>query len=152
MSTEMTRQSKLDRKLLPLALQAQQTETTEAEVYATLSHLMQDQENGRVLAQIAREEQEHAAFWEEHTGIRLKPNRRKVWWYVFLARLLGFTFILKLMETREDAGAANYDRLSQVLPEASKLREAEEEHERKLLAMLDEDRLAYMTSDYACPH
>jgi len=142
----MTVSPTAEQKVLRLALQAQRTETTEAEVYATLSRLAKNAENARILAQIAQEEKEHAALWEKRTGVHIKPSCPKVWWYVSLARMLGLTFVLKLMENREDKGSANYKRLAQIFPEAAELSKAEEEHEKELLAMLDEEKLAYMGS------
>lgn len=142
----MTPPPTTDPKLLSLALRAQQTEATEAEVYATLARLTDHEDNARVLVQIAREEKEHAAFWETRTGLHLEASRLKKWWYVFLARILGLTFVLKLMESREEAGAENYKRLAEVFPEAAQFSQAEEQHEKELLAMLDEERLAYMGS------
>ncbi|MCX8032583.1 MAG: VIT1/CCC1 transporter family protein [Thermoleophilia bacterium] len=142
----MTSSPTTDPKLLSLALRAQQTEATEAEVYATLASLTDHEENARILAQIAREEKEHAAFWETRTRVHLEASHLKKWWYVFLARILGLTFVLKLMENREEAGADNYKRLAEVFPEAAQFSQAEEQHEQELLAMLDEERLAYMGS------
>jgi VIT1/CCC1 family predicted Fe2+/Mn2+ transporter len=65
---------------------------------------------------------------------------------VLLARLLGLTFVLKLMEKREGTGSRVYAELSQYFPEAKAFSEEELVHEQKLLGMLDEEGLQYVGS------
>lgn len=135
-----------DPELLRAALAAQRTEITEADVYETLARLSKSEVNAQVLARIATEEREHAAFWRDKTGIDVKPSRLKVIRYVVSARLLGLTFVLKQMEKREGTGSALYRRLAESFPETLKFSEDEEVHEHQLLAMLDERWLSYVGS------
>lgn len=65
---------------------------------------------------------------------------------VFLARILGLTFVLKLMEIKEGTGSKLYTQLSSSFPEAEKLSKEERTHEASILAMLNEERLKYIGS------
>lgn len=129
-----------------LILEAQRNELTEYLIYDRLAARLGDTENGRVLKQIAQDELNHNAFWKHHTGMDVRPDRFKVWCYVLLSRVLGLTFATKLMENGERSAQDLYDAVSQELPEARHLVEDEDEHERVLLGMLDEEGLRYVGS------
>jgi len=65
---------------------------------------------------------------------------------VLVARLFGFTFGVKLMEQGEEGAQVNYAEIAKTIPAAVKIHQDEEEHEEKLLGMLDEERLRYAGS------
>jgi len=69
-----------------------------------------------------------------------------VFWYTLMARILGFTFMVKLMEKGESIAQDEYALLAQEAPESIEIRQQEEEHEQALLQMLDEERLQYVGS------
>lgn len=129
-----------------LILEAQRNERTEYLIYDRLAARLGDTENGRVLEHIAQDELQHSIFWKQHTGVDVGPHRFKVWCYVLLSRVLGLTFATKLMENGERSAQDLYDAVSQELPEARDLVEAEDAHERALLGMLDEEGLRYVGS------
>lgn len=128
------------------ALMAQQTEITEHAIYMKLAEKTRDSNNADVLRQIGGQELEHAAFWETKTGVVLKPNAWKVRRTVFLAQLLGLTFVLKQMEKREGTGSKLYEDLSGQFPETKQLSNEEKAHEQSIIAMIDEERLQYVGS------
>ena len=70
----------------------------------------------------------------------------RIFKYVFLARVLGFTFAVKLMENGEEAAQREYELLADEIPESIDIRRDEEAHEEALLGMLDEERLQYVGS------
>jgi VIT1/CCC1 family predicted Fe2+/Mn2+ transporter len=70
----------------------------------------------------------------------------KVRFYALLARVLGFTFAVKLMERDERAAQGDMEELEAALPEARTILREEEEHETALLGMLDEELLRYTGS------
>ena len=76
----------------------------------------------------------------------MKPETWKVLKYTFLARTLGFSFAVKLMERGEEKAQDEYEILSREVAESAAIRQQEEEHEQALLAMLDEERLRYVGS------
>lgn len=58
---------------------------------------------------------------------------------VLLARVFGFTFAMKKMESGEESAQKTYGRLFAEVPEAERICADEERHEQELLAMLDEE-------------
>lgn len=129
-----------------LALMAQRTEITEHAIYIKLADKTKDANNADVLRQIGQQELAHAAFWERKTGVVLKPNAWKVRRTVFLAQLLGLTFVLKQMEKREGTGSRLYEELSSHFPETKQFSEEEKAHEQSIIAMIDEERLQFVGS------
>ena len=73
-------------------------------------------------------------------------EKLKVFKYKLLARILGFTFAVKLMENGEENAQEEYEQLATDVPESIAIRKQEEEHEDALLEMLDEERLQYVGS------
>jgi len=63
-----------------------------------------------------------------------------------MARVLGITFTIKLLEKNEAAGSAEYADFDSVVPGAAQLGKDEEEHENALAGMIEEDFLSYMGS------
>ena len=76
----------------------------------------------------------------------MRPQKWKVAKYVLLAWVLGFTFAVKLMERGEENAQSDYALLADEVEESIHIRQQEEEHEKALLAMLDEERLQYVGS------
>jgi VIT1/CCC1 family predicted Fe2+/Mn2+ transporter len=128
------------------ALTVQQNEITEWLVYIRLAKICKDPKNAGVLRTVGNEEKIHAEYWKGWTGAELKPNRFKAFCIILLARIFGFTFILKRMEKNEGVARKAYDRLVEYFPGAKKISEDEAEHEQQLLNMLDEEMLRYVGS------
>ena len=124
----------------------QQNEVTEAEVYRRIAASAKDEGNRTTLLRIASEEAKHATIWQRYTGEKMKPERGKVMRYSLIAKVLGFTFAVKLMERGEEKAQVSYDELAKEAPEALDIRADEEAHEAALLDMLDEERLSYVGS------
>ena len=124
----------------------QQSEVTEAEIYRRIAARTKDEKNRATLTRISQEEIVHAGRWQRYTGEEMRPERLKVLWYTLLARVLGFTFAVKLMENGEGNAQGAYERLAAEVPEAMDIRSDEIEHEQALLEMLDEERLSYVGS------
>jgi VIT1/CCC1 family predicted Fe2+/Mn2+ transporter len=111
-----------------------------------LAEISKDKNNAEILRKIGMQEKGHAIFWQNISGQELKPDMWRVFRIVWLARLLGLSFVLKLMEKREGTGSKIYDQLKDHYPEAREFARVELEHEKKLLAMLDEEARHYVGS------
>ena len=131
---------------LAIIKKMQQSELTESVIYEKIAKFAKGDENRQTLLRLAREEKAHYEIWKKYTGIEMKPEKGKVMKYSLLARILGFTFAVKLMERGEGNAQEEYNRLAQEVPESAAIRQQEEEHEAALLAMLDEERLRYVGS------
>lgn len=136
----------MDSKIKKLVLIAQRTEETEHLIYIRLSESVKDKKNADILHKIGMQEKGHARFWKNISGQEVKPDMWRVKRTVWLAKLLGLSFVLKLMEKREGTGSKMYDTLAEHFPEAGDFSQEELEHERKLLNMLDEESLQYVGS------
>lgn len=136
----------LSEKTRKIILGMQVNEVTEALVYEKIAKQIKDEHNKEVVLKIAAEERRHAKIWQKYTEVEAKPKRLKAFWYIFLARILGFTFALKLMEKGEATASKTYKEIQDEAPEAEKIAHEEDVHEQQLLEMLDEERLQYVGS------
>lgn len=131
---------------LEIIRKMQQSELTESVIYERIAAFAKGEENKQTLLRLAREEKAHYEIWKKYTGEELKPQRGKVLKYTFLARTLGFTFAVKLMERGEENAQSEYELLAKEVEESIIIKQQEEEHEQALLGMLDEERLQYVGS------
>jgi VIT1/CCC1 family predicted Fe2+/Mn2+ transporter len=128
----------------------QATELTERDIYRSIAKRIKDTHNRATLLEIADEEQKHYGIWESHTKTEVGPVKRRVVWYSLLARVFGFTFAIKRMESKfndlDNIPPQIYTELMQEAPEAHGVFEDEARHELELIAMLEEERLQYVGS------
>ncbi len=123
----------------------QQDEINAYHIYTKLSKIIKDENNAAVLARIAGEEKKHYEVFSGYLEHETKPKRGYIAGFIFLARVLGLTFALKLMEKKE-ATVDTYEKAMIEIPKIKAIIEEEEAHEDELLGMLDEERLSYMGS------
>jgi VIT1/CCC1 family predicted Fe2+/Mn2+ transporter len=133
-------------KALSIIKTMQQNELTESMIYEKIAKFAKGEENQATLRRLAAEEKAHYQIWKKYTGIEMKPEKIKVLKYTLIARILGFTFAVKLMEKGEAGAQTEYALLASEVEESVAIRHQEEEHEHALLAMLDEERLQYVGS------
>ncbi len=136
----------LTQRALGIIKKMQQNELTESVIYREIAKFTKGEENKKTLLRLSNEEKAHYEIWKKYTGIEMKPQKGKVFKYKLLARILGFTFAVKLMENGEEGAQKEYAYLAEEVEESVLIREQEEEHEHALLEMLDEERLQYVGS------
>ena len=136
----------LSEKALKIIRKMQQSELTESVIYEKIAKFAKGEENKKVLMRLSKEEKNHYEIWKKYTDIEMKPQKWKVFKYKLLARLFGFTFAVKLMEKGEENAQSEYDLLANEVEESIVIKQQEEEHEKALLGMLDEERLRYVGS------
>lgn len=134
-TTEMRRQ----------VLAFQRTEITEHHIYQRLARRMEG-ENREVLERISLDEKRHAGVWQRYTGVDIGPDRLMMSFYLMLAWIFGITFAIKIMERNEESAEAAYGAVADLVPEARQIMHEEEEHEKALMDLLDEERLKYIGS------
>lgn len=137
---------KLSAKALDIVKKMQQNELTESFIYEAIAKFAKGEENKKTLLRLSAEERAHYEIWKTYTGIEMKPQKLKIFKFKLLARILGFTFAVKLMENGEEGAQQEYAILAEEIEESVKIRQEEEEHEAALLEMLDEERLQYVGS------
>ena len=125
----------INEKTRKALLRFQQNEITESLLYTQLAAIEKDPSNKEVLLQIANDEKGHYTILKKYTGQEISPNKLRVTKYYWLARILGITFAIKLMEGSEDE-----------YPDLQQIARDEDEHEQRLIALINEERLEYMGS------
>lgn len=124
----------------------QENEITEAEIYKILAKRSKSKENTKILNKIAADEVKHYKIWEKITKKEIKPNRFKIFKYVSIAKFLGLTFALRLMEKGESNAQEFYNQAKKFYPEAEGISYDEEKHEEMLIAILNDEKLSYAGS------
>lgn len=132
----------IEKKILTL----QRNEITEYFIYLKFSGGVKDPHNKEIIRKLAEEEEEHYKRLKEITKKDIKENKFKIWFYLLIIKIFGFTFGLKLMEKGEKLAQKNYVELLNSFPEIKEIVSDEKEHEEDLLRILDEERLRYVGS------
>ena len=122
----------------------QRSVATEAAAYRLIAARVADDANRATLTRIADEKAADAASWEPLTGKAPAPNQRRARRYARLARLLGFTFAVKLMDKHKHADRREARALASQLPEVARAEDDEERRARELMGLLDEKLLSYV--------
>ena len=133
----------LDQATKRKLLSAQRAEITEHFIYEKLSLSTKDPHNKGILKRISSDELEHHNVWKEYTSEDVEPDRLKIWVYYLISRILGLTFGIKLMERGEEQAQETYQEISKVVPAAKDIAREEDEHEKQLIDLIDEERLKY---------
>ncbi|MEI0477514.1 VIT1/CCC1 transporter family protein [Brachyspira pulli] len=136
----------ISKETLKILISMQQNEVTEHAVYLNLAKFVKKEDDKNILIKIAREEYAHAKVLEKYTGKKLKPQKLKVLKFFILSFIFGYTFVIKIMEGGEKDAEYIYSKIFKEVPDAKKIAFEEEEHENKLISILDEDRLKYVGS------
>ena len=124
----------------------QKNEITEHHIYKKLARSMRASENRQILEEIADDELRHYKTWRGYTQEDVRPDRIKIWFYYLISRILGMTFGIKLMERGEEDAQDHYEKLQGSIPDIDTIIREENEHETRLINLIDEERLRYMGS------
>lgn len=132
-------------------IKLQRDELFEKEVYLHIAKFIKDDKDRETLIRIANSEVEHYEIWKKYTKVDVKPSKIKVYIYTFFAWLLGYTFVIKIMEKiqgrfNETIVKKFFTEINENIPNIDKILKDEEEHEEKLIQMIDEEKLQYVGS------
>ena len=130
----------INEKTRKALLRFQQNEITESLLYTQLAAIEKDPSNKEVLLQIANDEKGHYTILKKYTGQEISPNKLRVTKYYWLARILGITFAIKLMEGSEESAKNDYASYDEY-PDLQQIA-----REQRLIALINEERLEYMGS------
>ena len=134
--------SELKQKILV----AQKNEITEHFVYQQLAGIVKNNSHADILKRISKEELGHYGYFKKMTGQDVRPDKKKIFFYVLISRVVGLNFGLKLMERGEHLTEDVYSQMKQEFPAISDIAADEKKHERELVDLIDEDRLKYISS------
>lgn len=127
-------------------LRFQQDEIDGHEIYKGLAKIVRDPANSKIIADLSGDELGHYRTWRRYSGQEVKANRFKVFAYLLLGRIFGYTFVIKMLEKDEDKASEGYEPYKARFPELEEIIRDEDEHEEQLIAMIDEERLKYSGS------
>ena len=125
---------------LDIIRRMQQGELTESVIYERIARFAKGEENKQVLLRLSREEKAHYEVWKKYTGEEMKPQKGKVLWFTLLARVLGFTFAVKLMENGEENAQDKYEALAGEVEESVAIRQQEEAVEAQVERIRDPEK------------
>ncbi len=146
MNAAEPKEKSLPSDLRKLIEEIQKDEITEYEIYTSLARKEKDPEKTKMLNQIANDELRHYSYWKEWTGKDIKPSAGKKLFYLTLAKIFPRSFVLKLMERGEELSQERYEYVASRLPQTAHIIEEERDHETKLLNLIEEDILKYISS------
>jgi VIT1/CCC1 family predicted Fe2+/Mn2+ transporter len=135
----------LDEKIKEKILGFQRNEITEHNIYKNIAERTKGS-NAKVLNKISQDELRHYNEWKRFTNIDVKPSGFMSLKFQFISLILGLTFATKMMERGEGNAQKVYAEIVSVVPEAKQILEDETVHEKNLIAMIDEEKIAYIGS------
>lgn len=137
-------EKQISKELMKLVQKAQIDEEQGTILYAFMAKREKNEENKKFLEQMSKDEAKHAEVWKNITKKNLKASRISILWFKILTVVMGFTFVVKIMQKKESLAQAGYEKMKKELPEAAKILDDERRHEKELYNMLDEERLHYI--------
>src|SRR6056297_884626 len=101
----------MEKHILDKITKMQHDEITEYHIYSKLAERTKDEDNKKILQDIAEDELRHYNFWSERTKKDIKPKKWKIYFYYFISIIFGLTFGIKLMEKGEEEAQDKYQDL-----------------------------------------
>src|SRR5574344_731783 len=126
----------MDEKVRKQFLKYQRDEMNAYDIYWTLGKYAKNQENGKILIEMAYVELNHANRIKVYTNQEVHSNPMRTFIYRMMAWLFGLTFVLKVLEGGESLAALSY----KDYPELAAFSAEEEKHEQQLIALINERR------------
>ncbi|SYZ72076.1 Uncharacterized membrane protein [Candidatus Zixiibacteriota bacterium] len=127
-------------------LRAQKDEITEYHIYSRLAGHVKRENDRQTLTKISGEELAHYNFFKKFTSEDVRPGRLRMLFFYFLSRFFGLNFGVRLMERSESLVQSSYNDLRQLDPQVERIIKEEEEHEKRMLDLIDQEELAYTGS------
>lgn len=121
-------------------------EATDECLYRALALHAKLEHNRKILEAIADDERKHKEIWGRYLSRPPKIQRFRVWFLKVLSRIFGLVFVINLMEKGEADAIRQYREMGEKIPAALEIMEDENRHEAKLVAMIKEEKLSYISS------
>ncbi|MBE9391515.1 rubrerythrin family protein [Fervidicoccus fontis] len=139
-------------EILEKAREFCEQEYEDSMLYAYIASKEKDENRGKILEAIAKDEEGHYKFWKKLYGKDCKTEsiNSKMLFFLFLRKLFGITFTLKYLENKEKKAIESYKKmLSELKGEDAqvlmKIIQDEEIHEKTEIQSLDEKVVRYMS-------
>ncbi|MFO7612646.1 MAG: rubrerythrin family protein, partial [Clostridia bacterium] len=130
--------NKINDDVMARMLADQQDEITAHHLYNRIAGIVKDEKNSLIIRRIAGDEIKHYNRLRALTKKEIKPQKAKIFMFFWLARILGLTFVIKLLEKGEGKAVKAYSKDSGEFKDMLVIIEDEERHEAELIEMIDE--------------
>ncbi|MGD0396896.1 MAG: hypothetical protein ABSB26_08335 [Nitrososphaerales archaeon] len=127
-------------------------EFTDSELYKRLSKTVSSASPfAGVLMQLSATEHKHYEFWKKYAPEEEpKVDRVKLYWVLFLRRILGLTFASRFLDRHESSVVKEYRTLAGLIPEADKaafeeMVADEQEHEKEFAQKIESSAIRYIS-------
>lgn len=124
----------------------QELEISEYFIYKNLAKGVKNSETKKVFEHLGEDSLKHYQYWKKLTGKEVEKSKIRVWFYTTIAKTFGLTFGVKVMEHTEEAVGKIYEELAKSNKEFAWIIKEEEEHEKSVAGLINEDLLKYMGS------
>lgn len=135
----------MKQETLRIITKMQKNEIAEHVVYHDLAERAKGA-NSSILKSISEQELRHAEIWSKYTGYMPSCPMYKRVLFSALSMIFGITFVINMMEMNENKAQETYQSIAADASESLLIYEQEQEHEKALIAMIDEERLRYISS------
>ncbi len=129
---------------MDLLKKAQKNEITEHKIYLSLAKRTKDEENKKILEDLAKDELKHYNILRKYTKKDESPKKIKVWFYTLLSIIFGVAFTIRLMEKGEQYAQELYAQRKE--KDLKVLFEDEHKHEEKLISIIKDQKVEYAGS------
>lgn len=127
-------------------------EFTDSKLYERLSKTVSSSSPfAGVLMQLSATEHKHYEFWRKYAPKEEpKVDRFKLYWVLFLRRVLGLTFASRFLDRHESSVVKEYRALAGLIPEADKaafeeMVADEQEHEMEFAQKIESSAIRYIS-------
>jgi VIT1/CCC1 family predicted Fe2+/Mn2+ transporter len=127
-------------------------EFTDSKLYERLSKTVSSTSPfAAVLMQLSATEHKHYEFWKKYAPeAEPKMDRIKLYWVLFLRRVLGLTFASRFLDRHESSVVKEYQALAGLIPEADKaafeeMVADEQEHEKEFAQRIESSAIRYIS-------
>ena len=122
----------------------QKKELTEHYIYKRMSEKMQEPENKKRMKLMAKDDLRHAKVLQKYTKKPAKPYYIRLWLTNLLARILGYTFMLRLRQRSENKNQTIYQNLLIDAEDKDMLITQDKTHETMIIETIEDDRVTYI--------
>ena len=77
---------RISEKVMKIVCKMQQNELNESYIYEKIARFAKGEENKNTLLRLSAEEKAHYEIWKNYTGRELKPNRKKILFYLYFKK------------------------------------------------------------------
>jgi VIT1/CCC1 family predicted Fe2+/Mn2+ transporter len=127
-------------------LRAQRHEISEYYLYKKIAKSVKDKKTKEIISLMAEQEKSHYEVWKSITQKTVRPSWIRVNFFYYLARIFGLSFGLKFMERDEGLAIQLYNEMRNEHPQLAKMIKEEQEHEQKLLSLINSKVLDNVSS------